>query len=189
MVPSSGISSFDWIPSGYCHGYGSSYVLPFILKKVSTLPIHNGAGRYFGPEPEIIERVNNMPLVKITILKGKSPEYRRALMDGVHDALVSAFRIPEGDRNQRLLMLDEDCIDYPVARSPNYTVIEIVAFRGRSAGAKKQLYEAIVRNLGKSPGIHGDDILIILTEPPLENWGIRGGKPADEVDLGFRVNV
>jgi len=130
-----------------------------------------------------------MPLVKITILDGKSPVYIRALMDGVHDALVSAFRIPEGDRNQLVFPVDEGCIDYPAARSRNYTVIEIVAFKGRSSGAKKQLYEAIVRNLGKSPGIPGDDILIILTEPPLGNWGIRGGKPADEVDLGFRVDV
>jgi hypothetical protein len=29
----------------------------------------------------------------------------------------------------------------------------------------------------------------VLNEVPLENWGIRGGQPASEVDLGFKVNV
>jgi hypothetical protein len=31
--------------------------------------------------------------------------------------------------------------------------------------------------------------LIILLEPPMDNWGIRGGKPASEVDLGFKIDV
>lgn len=44
-------------------------------------------------------------------------------------------------------------------------------------------------NLGRDPGIEGNDIMIVLHEVPLENWGIRGGKPASEVDLGFKVDV
>ncbi len=62
-------------------------------------------------------------------------------------------------------------------------------FKGRSFEAKKQLFQAIVDNLAKNPGIKGDDIIIVLHEPPLENWGIRGGKPASEVDIGFRIDV
>jgi phenylpyruvate tautomerase PptA (4-oxalocrotonate tautomerase family) len=38
-------------------------------------------------------------------------------------------------------------------------------------------------------GISADDILVVLQEPSMENWGIRGGRSADEVDLGFRVDV
>jgi len=33
------------------------------------------------------------------------------------------------------------------------------------------------------------DIFIVLHEVPMENWGIRGGIPASEVNLGFKVNV
>ena len=40
-----------------------------------------------------------------------------------------------------------------------------------------------------SLGIDANDITIVLHEVPLDNWGIRGGKPASEVDLGFNVNV
>jgi phenylpyruvate tautomerase PptA (4-oxalocrotonate tautomerase family) len=62
-------------------------------------------------------------------------------------------------------------------------------FKGRSSEAKKKLYTAIVKNLTSSLKIDGNDITIVIHEPPLENWGIRGGLPANEVDLGFSLNV
>ena len=130
-----------------------------------------------------------MPLVKISLRKGRSPEYRRAILDGVHNALVEAYRIPDSDRHQQLCELDADNFEIPPKNSDRSVVVEIIAFPGRSREAKKSLYAAIVRNLAKSPDIGENDILIIVHEPPMENWGIRGGKPADEVDLGFRVDV
>jgi len=130
-----------------------------------------------------------MPLVKISLRKGRSPEYRRAILDGVHDALVEAYRIPDHDRHQQLYELDPDDFEIPPGNSDRSMVVEIIAFPGRSRKAKERLYAAIVRNLGRSPGIDGRDLLIIVHEPPMGNWGIRGGKPADEVDLGFRVDV
>jgi len=54
--------------------------------------------------------------------------------------------------------------------------------------SQKTLYQEIVSRLQRLE-IHGDDILIVLNEPPLENWGIRGGYLASEVDIGFKINV
>jgi phenylpyruvate tautomerase PptA (4-oxalocrotonate tautomerase family) len=130
-----------------------------------------------------------MPLVKVSLRKRKSPDYKRALLDGIHAALVEAFVIPDHDRHQQIYELDEDNFEIPPAKSSQFVIVEIIAFQGRSFEAKKKLYSAIVRNLGNSPGITGDDILIILHEPPKENWGIRGGKPASEVDVGFKIDV
>ncbi|MCE7698647.1 MAG: 4-oxalocrotonate tautomerase family protein, partial [Methanobacterium paludis] len=48
------------------------------------------------------------PLVKIEILKGKSEKYKKAILNGVHNALVESFGIPEDDRFQRLYELPED---------------------------------------------------------------------------------
>jgi len=31
--------------------------------------------------------------------------------------------------------------------------------------------------------------MIILLEPPLENWSVRGGKPAGEVDFDFNKKI
>ncbi|MGZ7209199.1 MAG: tautomerase family protein [Methanobacterium sp.] len=128
------------------------------------------------------------PLVKIEILKGKSEEYKKALLDGIHDALVESIKIPDNDRFQRLYELEEDNFEYPDTKTDNVTIIEIVMFQGRSIDSKKALYESIICKLDLDPGIDGEDITIVLHESPLENWGIRG-KPASEVDLGFNINV
>ncbi len=130
-----------------------------------------------------------MPFVRITIRSGRPGQYRKALLEGVHNALVRAFKIPEQDRYQVLHELDAEHFETPPAKTENVTMIEITAFKGRSNEAKKELYRAIVENLATNPGIKGDDIMIIVHEPPLENWGIRGGKPASEVSLGFKVAI
>jgi hypothetical protein len=31
--------------------------------------------------------------------------------------------------------------------------------------------------------------MIVLLEPPMENWGIRRGKPASEVVFGFKIDI
>lgn len=127
--------------------------------------------------------------VKIEIRKGKSEEYKKAVLDGVHDALVEAIKIPDYDRLQRLYELDTLNFEAPETKSDNVTIIEITMFQGRSIESKKAPYTAIVTNLAKNPGIDGNDISIVLFEPPLQNWGVKGGKPANEVDLGFNINV
>ncbi|MGC7845691.1 tautomerase family protein [Desulforudis sp. 1088] len=130
-----------------------------------------------------------MPLVRIEMRAGKPAAYKKAVLDGVHEALVQAIKIPDHDRNQRLYELDADHFEISPTKSENAVIIEIVMFKGRSAEAKKRLFQAVVANLGKNPGIDGNDIIIVLHEPPLENWGIRGGKPANEVNLGFNIKV
>ncbi len=41
-----------------------------------------------------------MPFVRISLRQGISPEYRKALADGVHRAMVEAIAIPPDDRFQ-----------------------------------------------------------------------------------------
>jgi len=129
------------------------------------------------------------PFVKIEIRKGYSSEYKKGILDGVHQALVDALGIPDSDRFQRIYELDKENFECPPDRTNAVTLVQITLFPGRSFEAKKKLYKNIVENLGQNPGINGNDIIIILLEPPLENWGIRGGQPASEVDLGFKIDV
>ena len=129
-----------------------------------------------------------MPLVKIEILKGKTQDYKKAILDGIHSALVEAFKIPNNDRIQRLYELEKDNFEISPTKTENVTLIELTVFKGRSYEAKKNLYLAIVKNLAKSPGIDSKDILIVINEPLLENWGVKG-IPANEVDLGFKIDV
>ncbi len=82
-----------------------------------------------------------MPLVKVEIYQQKSKEYKRAIFEGIHAALVAAFKIPVDDRNQGLYELAEENFERKSNKSENFTIIEILAFKGRSFEAKKLLYD------------------------------------------------
>jgi phenylpyruvate tautomerase PptA (4-oxalocrotonate tautomerase family) len=111
-----------------------------------------------------------------------------AVIDAVQAALREALRLPEWDRTLRLVEHAESHFAVPPGRGSRYTLVEITMFSGRSMAAKRALYGAIVRNLG-ALGVPAADIKIALIEEPPENWGIRGGQPASEVDLGFEIEV
>jgi phenylpyruvate tautomerase PptA (4-oxalocrotonate tautomerase family) len=127
-----------------------------------------------------------MPLVHIDIRRGHSSAHKCAILDGVHAALVEAFKIPDHDRNQ---ILREHAPEDFEARGADPTFVSITAFSGRSREAKRALFAAIARNLAASPGIDGNDVLITVNDLPLDNWGIRGGKQASELDIGFKIDV
>ena len=128
-----------------------------------------------------------MPLVKVSLLKGRSIEEKKALLDAIHAALLDAFKIPENDRTQRIFEFEPENFEIPEEKTSNYTIIEIDVFPGRSLDAKRKLYQKIVQNLSEQ--IQPNDILVILKEPSLDNWGVRGGMPASEIDLGFKLDV
>jgi phenylpyruvate tautomerase PptA (4-oxalocrotonate tautomerase family) len=124
-----------------------------------------------------------MPIVRISILKGRSLEEKRAISGAVHEALVDSFRIPEADSNQRIDEYDPQDYILPPGRTEKYILVEITVFLGWSQEAKRALYRAIVRKLGKL-NVYPMDIFIILYEPPLENWGIRGGYGRQRCESG-----
>lgn len=129
-----------------------------------------------------------MPSTMVEIVAGHSPEEERSIVEAVQTALVEALKIPEEDRTVRLVAHEAHRFLRPAARSDRYTLISIDLFEGRSMDAKRALYQALVRELG-GLGIQPDDIKILLREIPPGDWGIRGGRPASEVELGFKVDV
>jgi phenylpyruvate tautomerase PptA (4-oxalocrotonate tautomerase family) len=110
------------------------------------------------------------------------------MIGAVQDALLAALMIPEYDRDVVLDLHDEASWIVPTGRSERYTRIEIVLFSGRSLEAKKALYSSVVANLS-ALGVPANEIKTILIEVPPDNWGLRGGLPASEIDLGFRIDV
>ncbi|MBN1697288.1 MAG: tautomerase family protein [Spirochaetales bacterium] len=130
-----------------------------------------------------------MPLVKLHILKNAwTREEKEGLHDAVHRSLESVFKIPSWDFNQRLFEFDGNDWKIPPGKSDKYVLIEISVFPGRKKHTKKMLYADMVAGLERL-GVPKTDCLILLIEQPLENWGIRGGIPADEVDLGYSTVV
>lgn len=130
-----------------------------------------------------------MPTVKVEMRKGKSAEYKRALLDGIHRALVENFKTPEGSRTQRLYELDDENFEIASDKTSDFILIELTVIMGRSYEVKKNLYKSIADNLEQALGINRMDMLIILNELPLENWGVRGGIPATEANLSVKLNM
>ena len=126
-----------------------------------------------------------MPFVKIEIIAGKTPEYKKLLLQAVHDALVQALEIPDDDRFQRLYELSPDCFEHRDAVTEKMTLIELSLFPGRSAEKKKNVITEITNLLGQRLSIPAGDIYIIINEPPLENWGLRG-QQASEMQMQYK---
>lgn len=129
-----------------------------------------------------------MPLVKISMIEGRPQEHKLKVAEGIHGALVTSFKIPAHDKNIRIEEYKKQDFILPEGKSEQYVIIEIYAFSGRSTDAKRFLYKTIVENLG-GLGITPEDIFILLHEEPLENWGIRGGIAACDIDFGFNPKV
>lgn len=141
-----------------------------------------------GPSPRYISAP--MPSVLIEVRKQYTAEQEIALMEAVHAALREAFKLRPDDCNVRLVVHEPHRFACPPDRSrPDvYTHISIDAFGGRSLDAKRALYQTIVANL-EPLGIPRDHVKILLRELARENWGIRGGQAASDVELGFKVDV
>lgn len=127
-----------------------------------------------------------MPLTTITMLEGRSFEEKRAMLDATHAALMSAFGIPEDDRSQVINEVHPG--NWDVASSPDKVIVEIKAFAGRSVNAKRTLYKRMVANLEEC-GVLPEDVFIMINDLPMENWGIRGGQAACDIDFKFKVDV
>ena len=110
------------------------------------------------------------------------------LIEAIQSALLSAIEILDWDRDIVVELCEGNRRIVPTGRSEQFTRIEIELFSGRSLEAKRRLYRSIVQNLA-ALGVPKDEIKIILLEVPLENWGVRGGLAASEIDLGFKVDV
>ena len=49
-----------------------------------------------------------MPLVKVNMIKGKSSEYKKAVLDCIHDGLIESIGIEDWDRFQRIVEIPRD---------------------------------------------------------------------------------
>ncbi len=129
-----------------------------------------------------------MPIVKLNIVNVWSKEEKMQISNAIHKALVISLKIPDGDYNHRIIEYNKETWQLPPGKSDKYILIECALFPGRSKETKKKLFKEIIEKL-KAFNISPMDIMIIINEQPMENWGIRGGIPADEVELGYSLEV
>jgi len=121
-----------------------------------------------------------MPMSHISLQRGKSPEYLRALSDSLHRALVEALDVPPTDRFQLIHQHapHEMSIDphYPAGtRSADYVFINVIVGRPRSAAMKAAFYQRLVTLLGQAPGIRPEDVMVGIQSSQSEDWSFGSG--------------
>jgi len=91
-----------------------------------------------------------MPLVKVNMLAGKTPEFKKTLFDCIHEGLIDAFEIADWDRFQRIEEFDKTNWEAPEGKTENFMIIELTIFPGRSREQKKNVIEKITACSAKS---------------------------------------
>lgn len=120
-----------------------------------------------------------MPLIQINMMKGKSPKYIKAVCDGIHKALVAAWKIPLNDRFQLVSEYKKghfhfDKTIWGVKRSDHLISIYITSI-SRSAAMKKKLYRELVKVLGENPKVRKEDIFVTIVTVGREDWSFGNG--------------
>lgn len=130
-----------------------------------------------------------MPFVLIEVRKKYTFEQEIALIEAVHSAIYDAFKKPD-DINVRLVAHEPHRFPCPPTKTnPElYTNISVDCIVGRSLAAKRNLYRYIVENL-EPLGIPKDHVKILLRENTKENWGIRGGQAACDVEFNYTIEI
>lgn len=121
-----------------------------------------------------------MPFTRISLLKGKSPEYIRALADTIHKAMVEAFEVPIDDRFQVIhqhepgeLIVDTHYMGGP--RSNDYVLICITAGRLRSTQVKQGFYKHLVKLLQRTLDMRPEDVMVVINTTQADEWSFGGG--------------
>jgi 4-oxalocrotonate tautomerase len=122
-----------------------------------------------------------MPLVRISLREGKTEEYKKALGDGVHRAMVEAIEAPAQDRFQIItehpaggLLYDPTYLG--IQRTENIVMVQITLSTGRKPPQKRKLFKRMAEILGENPGLRPQDLMVSLVEVAWENWSFGNGE-------------
>ncbi|GAB3258067.1 tautomerase family protein [Chitinimonas naiadis] len=122
-----------------------------------------------------------MPYARISLLKGKSPDYLRALSNSLHLALVESYEVPADDRFQTIhqhepeeLIFDRHYMGGP--RSDDFLLIHLDTGRDRSTATKQAFYRRLVEQLAIAPGIRPEDVMVVISTARSEDWSFGGGR-------------
>jgi 4-oxalocrotonate tautomerase len=122
-----------------------------------------------------------MPLVRISLREGKTEEYKKALGDGVHRAIVEAIEIPAQDRFQIITEHPPTGLVYDpaylgVKRTENIVMVQITLSTGRKPPQKRRLFQRMSEILAENPGLRPQDLMVSLVEVAWENWSFGNGE-------------
>jgi 4-oxalocrotonate tautomerase len=121
-----------------------------------------------------------MPVTRIAIREGKTPEYKQALMDEIYEAMRETVAIKDGDRFMTITEHTEHDFAYGpflgIDRSDDLVQVQVFWAPGKAVEAKLAMYRRIVERLGASPGVRPEDVVICVVETAADNWSFGNGE-------------
>jgi len=122
-----------------------------------------------------------MPLVRVTMIKGKSPDYIKKMSDSIYEALVEASYMQKNDLFQIIEQVEPGDLIYDRhfgikgSRSGDFVIINIES-DARRRGEKADFMARLSDKLAASPGIARDDVFVRLDMTSgLEDWSLGSG--------------
>ena len=121
-----------------------------------------------------------MPLVRISLMQGKSIEFRRKLGKIVYQTMVDVINVPMKDKFQVITEHDENSLIFDpeyldIQRTNGFVLIQITLSEGRSVELKKAFYKRLAERLHNELEIRMEDIFVNLVEVKKENWSFGNG--------------
>ena len=122
-----------------------------------------------------------MPLVRIDLLQGKSPEYRKTIGDVVYEAMLKTINVPANDRFQVIEEHSPDAMNFDpvyfgIDRTNDCVFIQVTLSGGRTVEMKQAFYKAIADGLHDKLKLRREDVFISLVEVVKENWSFGNGE-------------
>jgi 4-oxalocrotonate tautomerase len=121
-----------------------------------------------------------MPLVRISLRRGKPASHIAAIRNSIYQAMIESFNVPQNDRFILVHQHDADEFDYDpnyldIARSDDLVIIQIACNNTRTVEQKQAFYRRTAELLSASPGLRPQDVFINLLETAKENWSFGNG--------------
>jgi len=122
-----------------------------------------------------------MPLVRIDLLEGKSPEYRVRVGQIVYQAMLDVLNVPKNDRFQIISEYAKDGLQFDrdylgVHRSDDCVFLQITLNGGRTVEMKQRFYKAVADGFHAVLRLRREDVFISLVEVAKENWSFGNGE-------------
>jgi len=121
-----------------------------------------------------------MPLIRVDVIEGRSPDEIKTLLDATHRALVSVFKIPKRDRYQIVhehrpshFMVEDTGLG--ITRTNKCVVIQITT-RPREREAKESFYRLLCHELEAACGIQPSDVVVSMVTSSDEDWSFGYGR-------------
>jgi 4-oxalocrotonate tautomerase len=121
-----------------------------------------------------------MPLVRISLMRGKSEGFWQGVGDVIYRAMVETMNVPAKDNFQLItehekkgLIYDPSYLD--IERTDGMIFIQITLNEGRTLEVKKAFYRAVAEGLHRELGVRMEDVFISLVEVKKENWSFGIG--------------